>query len=204
MIHKEETDMHSGRRDLPSLIETSRLILRPYQLGDAPAYYAACRRNREHLLPYEADNPALDVHTLEDAADLMRDFEAAWANHRMFFLGAWHRDAGEWVAQVVLSFVSRQLPELAVGYWVDCRSQGQGYVTEAVRAALGLAFDVLGAHRVRLMCDETNLRSIRVAERCGFAREACLRQASRVRGLDGTPHNDLIYGMLRAEYESLA
>jgi len=71
-----------------------------------------------------------------------------------------------------------------------------------VRATLGLAFDGLGAHRVRLMCDETNLRSIRVAERCGFVREGCLRQASRLSGPDGTPNNDLIYGLLRAEYEA--
>jgi ribosomal-protein-serine acetyltransferase len=55
----------------------------------------------------------------------------------------------------------------------------------------------LGAHRVSLRCDDTNLRSARVAERCGFTREGCLREthANPQGGFSG----DLLYGILRGE-----
>lgn len=131
--------MHTQPHDLPSRIETPRLLLRPYQDGDGPAYYAVCRRNREHLLPYEAGDPALDVETEKDAAALVRDLAAAWANHRVFFLGAWHKHTGEWVAQVVLSFVSRSLPELAVPARAACARPRGSAVRSACRTTTSSA-----------------------------------------------------------------
>jgi len=190
--------------DLPAQLETARLIIRPYRAGDGPEYLAVCRRNREHLLPYEADNPALEVETEQGAETLVRDLRAMWDERKVFFLGAWDKQSGEWVAQVVLSVVDGRLPEYAAGYWVDRGHEGKGYVTEAAGAVLGLAFGPLGAHRVRVTCSENNVRSIAVAERLGFVREGCLREAAQTRGPGGSPDNEVIYGLLRREYESLA
>ena len=74
--------MHKMLLDLPARLETDRLILRPYQAGDGPAYYDVCLRNQEHLLPYEAGNPALEVKTVDDAEILVREFAAAWVSRR--------------------------------------------------------------------------------------------------------------------------
>jgi RimJ/RimL family protein N-acetyltransferase len=59
----------------------------------------------------------------------------------------------------------RKLPEYEIGYFADVDHEGQGYVTEVVRATLAVLFEQLDAHRVRLGVGDTNLRSIRVAER---------------------------------------
>jgi ribosomal-protein-alanine N-acetyltransferase len=59
-------------------------------------------------------------------------------------------------------------------------------------------FSQLHAHRVRLECDETNLRSIRVAERCGMTREGYLRENRR--DPDGSFHGSYIYGLLVSEF----
>jgi len=187
--------------ELPAHLETDRLLLRPYQPGDGAVYLRLCENNREHLLPYERGNPALDVRTLDDAEILVRDFAAAWVARNIFFMGAWEKSTGCLVAQIVLSVVSWDLPEFAVGYFVDKDHQGQGFVTEGVQAALRLAFDHLGAARVRLECNDTNERSIRVAERCGFVREGHLRQTRpHLTHADGTPSGDYLYGLLREEY----
>jgi RimJ/RimL family protein N-acetyltransferase len=53
---------------------------------------------------------------------------------------------------------------------------------------------------VRLACNETNLRSIGVAERCKMTREGRLRENKR--NPDGTYSSSLIYGLLRSEYQA--
>ena len=196
--------MHRMLLDLPARLETDRLIVRPYQAGDGPAYYDVCLRNKEHLLPYEAGNPALDVTTVEDAEILMREFAAAWVARRAFFFGAWKKpNAAMFVAQLYVGVVNWDLPEFEIGYFVDQRHGGQGYVTEGVKAALVFAFDHLGAHRARLTCSDTNTRSFRVAERCGFTREGHLRQTRKdVLLPDGSFSGEYLYGLLREEFES--
>jgi RimJ/RimL family protein N-acetyltransferase len=58
-----------------------------------------------------------------------------------------------------------------LGYTLDPAYAGQGYATEAARAAVAHAFDTLGARRVTAgaFCD--NLASVRVLEKLGMRRE---------------------------------
>lgn len=189
--------------DLPTRLETDRLILRPYTPEDAPAYLDVCRNNRQHLLPYEADNPAASVETLEQAEALMREFHDGWYARKVFFFGAWEKAGGAFAVQIYLGIEDLQLPEFALGYFVDSAHEGRGFVTEAARAALGFTFEHLHAHRVRLWCNETNTRSWRVAERLGFVREGFLRETnSWIPKPDGGYSGDYIYGLLRREFET--
>ena len=87
------------------------------------------------------------------------------------------------------------------GYVADVDHEGKGIVSEAVIGVLGVLFEVLGAHRVISDCNENNLRSIRLLERCGFRREGHLLENRR--NADGSFHGDFLYGMLRREYEQL-
>jgi RimJ/RimL family protein N-acetyltransferase len=123
--------------DLPERIEAQRLYLRPYRAGDGAWYYAMSLRNREHLLPYEAGNPALSLESEEAAEALMREFATDWTQGNAFFLGAFRREDDVFLAQIYVGPVSWELPEFVVGYFVDVAHEGHGYVSEAVRAALG-------------------------------------------------------------------
>ena len=60
-------------------------------------------------------------------------------------------------------------PVLDIGYWVHTDAAGRGYATLATAALARVAFEVLGAARVRITCDEANVRSAAVPERLGFA-----------------------------------
>ena len=55
---------------------------------------------------------------------------------------------------------------------------GQGYAMDAVMALLGYAFERLDLHMVELWTLASNDRVIRTYERCGFVREATLRERS--------------------------
>jgi RimJ/RimL family protein N-acetyltransferase len=189
--------MHRLLLDLPTRLETERLTLRCYQAGDGPWYYLMGQANRQHLAQYEADNPARSLQSEEDAEILVRDFAAAWVARQAFFLGAFRRTDQEFVAQIYIGAVNWELPEFQLGYFADVNQQGQGYVTEAVGASLGFIFRHLEAHRVRLECDDTNRRSVGVAERCGFVLEGHLRETKRRD--DGTFSGTLYYGLLQQE-----
>ena len=187
--------------DIPTRFETDRLIVRCYEAGDGPMYHAAGTRNRDHLQRYESDNTILTAKTQQEAEILVRQLHADWVARNCFFMGAFDKTTREFVAQIYVGAVNWDLPEFVIGYFVDKDHEGQGFVTEAVKVTLKFIFEHLGAHRVRLETNETNLRSRRVAERCGFVQEGQLRENRR--NPDGTFSGDVFYGLLRSEYEKL-
>jgi RimJ/RimL family protein N-acetyltransferase len=183
----------------PQQFESDRLILRSYRPGDGTWYYAMSLRNREHLRQYEADNVAADIRSVEAAEELMHELSIAWERRTDFFIGAFDKLTKNFVAQIYVGPVDWKLPEFQIGYFADVDHEGKGYVTEAVKATLGILFRQMKAHRVRLGCDVTNTRSIRVAERCHMTREGTLRENRR--NPDGTYSSSYIYGMLESEFD---
>ncbi len=187
-------------QELPTRIEGERIYLRCYEAGDGPWYYAMSQRNRSHLARYEAANAVMSIASTQKAEDAVREFADGWRERNCFFMGAFDRQTDEFVAQVYVGVVNCDVPEFVIGYFVDKEHEGQGYVTEAVRAALGFIFNDLHAHRVRLECDDTNERSWAVAERCGFIRESHIRENKK--NADGSFSGTVHYGLLKREFRA--
>jgi RimJ/RimL family protein N-acetyltransferase len=185
---------------MPARIEAARLYLRPYQAGDGEWFYAMGRRNHAHLQRYESDNVVLSIHSPEEAEALVRDLAAGYAAQDYLFLGAFDRSTDEFLAQIYAGPVKEAPADFDLGFFVDVDHEGQGYVAEAVRATLKLLFEHLGVFRVRLECDDTNLRSRRVAERCGFRLVAHCHRAKR--HSDGTVSGTLHFRLLRSEWQA--
>jgi ribosomal-protein-alanine N-acetyltransferase len=194
--------MNKMQLEIPERIEAERIYLRGYRAGDGPWYYAMSRRNRAHLARYESGNAAMSIESEGEAEALVQDLAAGWKARDYFFMGAFDRETGDFVAQVYVGPANWDVPEFEIGFFVDQDHEGRGYVTEAVRAALGFIFGHLKAHRVRMECDDTNERSRRVAERCGLVREAHFRENKR--NADGTLSGTLVFGLLRREFDAQA
>jgi len=190
--------MHPTLTDIPGRIETQRLYLRAFQEGDGAMYYAVSQRNRVHLARYEAENVIMSIVSEQHAAAVVRELAEDWKAGNCFFMAVFDRVTDAFVAQIYIGPVNWDLPEFEVGYFVDQACEGNGYVTEATQAALHFIFTYLHAHRVRLECDDTNTRSLRVAERCGFVQEGHIRENRR--NPDGTLSGTLHYGILRREF----
>jgi [ribosomal protein S5]-alanine N-acetyltransferase len=187
--------------DIPTYLETERLYLRCYQPEDGGWFYAMSQRNLAHLARYETDNPIRSIKTASEAEALVNFFIMDWIARSNFFLGVFLKGGQEFVGQIYIGLPNASLPEFELGYFADVAHEGRGFITEAARGSLELIFHTLHAHRVRLECDDTNQRSSRVAERCGLLREGHLRENKR--GPDGTLSGTFLYGMLRAEFESM-
>ena len=176
------------------------MYLRCYKAGDGPWYYAISQKNRSHLTRYESGNVVMSIKSEKDAEVVVRQLAAEWTARNCFFMGAFDKATDEFVAQIYVGPANRDLPEFEIGYFVDRDHEGRGFVTEAVKAALRFTFEHLEAHRVRIECDDTNQRSYRVAERCGFVREGHFRENKR--NPDGTMSGTLHFGLLKSEFEA--
>ena len=186
--------------EIPTRLETERLYLRSYAPGDGPWYYEMSLKNQAHLQEFESGNAIMFIQSPEDTEILVRKFAANWTSRDCFYLGAFEKAADEFVAQVYIGPINWNLPEFEIGYFADKVHEGRGFVTEAVKAALTFIFGHLQARRVSLYCNPKNVRSYRVAERCGFVREGYIRENYRYQ--NGTVSDTLCYGILKREYES--
>ena len=192
--------MHKMLLEIPTRIETERLYLRPYQAGDGEMICAVSLRNRQHLAQYESDNVLMHIRDTEHAEIVARELALDWAARNHFFLGIFEKFTHQWTGQIYIGPTNWSLPEFTVGYVADVNHQRKGYITEALKATLDFIFEHLQAHRVRSDCADTNERSYRVLERCGFTREGHFRENKK--NLDGSFHGDYLYGLLRSEFDS--
>jgi len=114
---------------LPSVIETSRLILRSYREGDASWYFEMSQRNHAHLQRYEPDNPVMEIKTEEDAKKTIAYFVNAWKKRTQFFMGVFLKESEHFVAQIYLGSVNQNVPEFGIGYIVAVDHEGWSTAT---------------------------------------------------------------------------
>ena len=177
-------------RPMPERIATDRLQLRRWQTDDAPELRALLDHSDAHLrpwIPFMRDEPRSLAATRTFVAEHAAAFESG-ARHRYAIRLA---DTGTLIGETML--IDRGGADTReAGYWLDRRHCGFGYATEATRALLPLAFDVLAAERIILRCDERNLASQRVAERLG----------ARVAGIEQFPADGGTIRLVRFELQA--
>ena len=93
---------------------------------------------------------------------------------------------------VALYDVDAAARQASVGYWLAAHARGRGVATRAVRLLARWGFAELGLARLVLTCGPDNVASQRVAERCGFTREALLRAHMPFKG---GMRDTVVYGL---------
>ena len=86
-----------------------------------------------------------------------------------------------------------------MGYSLAKDSWGKGYMTEAAGAVIDYAFEELDLVVLAICTGPDNKRSQRVIEKCGFKFEGIQRKGYHI--YDGTDRDNLVYSMLREEWE---
>ncbi len=176
-------------RDFPDEITTERLLIRPPRPGDGPAINAAIVESLAELQPWMlwAQPPP----SVADTETLCRRKAADWVRREDLMLTLWRQSDGLFVGGSGLHRINWSVPRMEIGYWCRTTLSGQGYITEAVRAITGFAFEHLGAQRLEIRCDVDNTRSAAVARRVGYALEA--RRRNIARGVEGTLRDMLVF-----------
>lgn len=170
------------------VLTTARLRLRPLRVADA-----------ETLLPVFRDSEAMrfwahgPIHTLAQMqAIIARNLPPQNRSEGSFAIT---RDGGRAIGCV--NFYNERDAISGLGYILERAAWGQGLGAEAVRASLDHGFDRLNLHRIWLEIDPRNQASLRVAEKCGFAREGTARKSFF---LNGEYLDSVFYAMLREDW----
>ena len=111
-----------------------------------------------------------------------------WTIRGFGFFSLEHRETGAWIGRVGPWF-PHGWPAPEVGWTISPEHVGQGYATEAARAAINYAFTALGWAQVIHVIMEGNEPSISVARKLG---SVLLRKQQGVPGVTDKPV--LIYG----------
>lgn len=185
--------------DFPDRIESERLIIRAPRAGDGPAMNAGIVESLAELRPWMPW--AQHAPSVAESEAGVRRGHARWILRDDLWMLIFRKSGGqeeEFVGASGLHRMDWSVPRFEIGYWLRTSLQGCGYMTEAVRTITGFAFDLLLARRVEIRADAQNVRSCRVAERCGFALEGTLRSESV--DADGLPRDLRIYARVADPY----
>jgi RimJ/RimL family protein N-acetyltransferase len=166
--------------------------LRPWRDSDVQALVAACQ---DHEIARWTRVP--EPYGEADArAFLLARYDAVHAGLTAPFAIVSSAEESELLGSISLMRFAWHHARAEVGYWLARDARGQGHVSRAVTLICRWGFDTLGLERIELLASTGNPASQRVAERCGFTREAVLR--SFWRGKD--ERRDMVaFGLLRDE-----
>ncbi len=160
---------------VPTVIRTTRLMLRPWHPDDAPRLAPILETNRNHLGPWIPRRVA-EPAAVPVLAERLSGFAASFAadlEWRYAMLSADERTVLGEVALFPRAETGR-VPYIGadraeIGYWLRSDMTGQGLVSEAVRAVLDVASSLSKVSCVEIRCDARNLPSAAVPQRLGFA-----------------------------------
>ena len=146
------------------MIETERLILRPWQESEARILYKYARD--PDIGPVAGWPPHTSV---ENSLEIIRTVFAAPETYAVVL-----KKTGEPIGCCGIMFANSlhsaemKSDEAEIGYWIGKPYWGQGLIPEAVKALLARSFGELGLNTVWCGYYDGNEKSRRVCEKCGF------------------------------------
>jgi len=170
-----------GRWRAPG-IETERMTLRPPRHGDFREWAALRQASVAFLAPWEPEWSS-DHLTRRSFAN-----RVSWARRSItggsaipFFM--FRREDSRLLGALTLDTIRRG-PSQAVtlGYWIGARHARQGYMREAIDAAVHYAFDTLDLSRIEAACLPSNVASRGLLEKCGFKYEGVAQSYLQING----------------------
>lgn len=177
-------------------LKTQRLLLRPFQATDLPAFCAY--RSDPEVARYQSWTAP---YSLDQARAFLNEMRHAIAATP----GAWVQIAVERqqepgiIGDCAFQVLADDPQQAQIGFTFAPAFQKQGYAAEAVTRLLDYLFNDLHLHRVCATCDAENRASARLLERVGMRREAHLIENIWFKGAWGSEY---VYAVLRSEWRS--
>lgn len=142
------------------ILETQRIILRPWEESDAPECYRYAKD------PRVGPSAGWPVHTsVENSRQVIRDVLMVPETYAIVL-----KETGLPIGSISLHQTANceNEDEAELGFWIGVPYWGQGLVPEASRELLRHAFEDLGLFRVWCGYYDGNVQSKRVQEKLGF------------------------------------
>lgn len=173
-------------------ILTARLILRPFEPGDA-ATVQQLAGEREI-----ADTTLNIPHPYDDgvAEAWIATHEPGFEDGTLAVFAIVLRDSGDLVGAIGLN-IERQFNQAELGYWIGKPFWNRGYATEATIAVVRYGFNSLDLNRIASRHFTRNPASGRVMQKAGMRHEGTARQSMIKWGAYEDLH---LYAILREDW----
>lgn len=173
-------------------LESERLLIRLPHPEDVRPMHLAISMSLPDLARWMPR--ACKGQTQRQTRDYVYTQMALFVQDENYMFGLFTKSTGAFIGAVELAPKIRKIPSYEVGYWIRSDVAGQGYATEAIKALTAYGMEKLQAGRLFLRTEPDNIGSQRVAEKCGYLKEAHLRNDAL--SVDNTTAVDtLIYGL---------
>jgi [ribosomal protein S5]-alanine N-acetyltransferase len=183
-----------------AMVHGRRVLLRPLTLHDFDDWREVRRRCQDWLTKWEPRRIPGQPDTVED-----RHAFSARCSVRMreIQLGTGYGFGifaeGAFVGEINVNSIHRGAHQSAyIGYWIDERVAGQGYMPESVVAAMQFSFEDLALHRLQISIIPRNLASRRVVEKLELRDEGI---AQRYLEINGTWEDHIRYAITAEEWD---
>jgi len=160
----------------------------------------------EWLGPWEGTRPNIpagsgNLKPIPSFYGMVRNHKREARAKRNISLGIWLTKAHphckkfsgkpELVGQITLGgIVFGALHGAHIGYWIDEKHAGNGYITRSVRALTEYAFNELALHRIEINIRPENESSLKVAKKAGYIYEG---QRPQFLHIDGDWRDHLVF-----------
>jgi [ribosomal protein S5]-alanine N-acetyltransferase len=145
------------------IIETKRLVLRPWRIEDAASLYEYAKDPRVGPIA------GWPVHTsIENSKNIIKIFQSHPQTYAVCL-----KEDGRAIGSIGLTMGNRSniklgQDEAEVGYWIGVPFWGQGLIPEALTELMRYAFKELEMKRLWCGYFDGNEQSKRVQKKCGF------------------------------------
>ena len=176
-------------------LQHGHVALRPIQRLDGPAWAEVRSRNAAWLAPWEATRPPGDDSVPLTFRGMVRELrrQASAGRTLPFALLV----DGAFAGQVTVNNIVLGSARFAsVGYWIDQRHAGRGFMPIAVALAVDHCWDALALHRVEVAIRPENVASLRVVEKLRFDE---VGYARRFLHIDGDWRDHRLFALCRED-----
>jgi [ribosomal protein S5]-alanine N-acetyltransferase len=185
-----------GKR-LPIPIETPRLVIRRFALGDWQDLIEL--HAVEELFQY---TPGRALSEEEALRWLESDAHVKLTTpNQTFFLGMETRDPAKLIGYIGLTQTDPARLTADLSIFVNKAFQRKGFALEALEAVVALGFKGVKLHRLTASCDSGNVAARGLFEKLGLRREG---EFLKDHILDGQWANTTAYAALREDYDTQA
>jgi RimJ/RimL family protein N-acetyltransferase len=175
-----------------------RLVLRPYEMDDAPAIYQAVDISRNELSRWL--DWCTPQYSIRDTKDWLSSLPEAWESREIYGFAILNSTTGQFLGGCGLNRIQWDCKVANLGYWVRSDRTGEGIASDAGLAVSCYGLEELGLCRIEIITAVENLASQRVAQKIGAKYEGILRSRIKIgdRNVDAAMHS-----LISADLESV-
>jgi ribosomal-protein-alanine N-acetyltransferase len=177
------------------IIETGRLILRPFQYSDD-----------KDMLQYWVSDPNIQslysepiYVTKSEVKELLDKYILSYQRRDYYRWAIIEKESQSCIGQIAIFLVDNKNNFCEIEYCIGSSFHRKGYASEATEAIIDYGFSNVNFHKIQVCHKENNIASKGVITKCGFTYEGTLRDYFFV---DNQYVSRLYYSMLKSEWEN--